>query len=455
MRALEREVGVIVYNRPQMSGEYSYDQVSLAEGIARYLAVALDNVRLMDELNTRRRDLELVRDSSLDFAQSLDMTEVLEAVVARLLDALAMHACDVYEVDHDSAVLRLLVSYDQDLDAGEAAGRETALDHYASSALAVESRQPVLVTSLDDQRLSQTERRLLERLGHRTQLSIPLHIRDRVIGLVKLYDDQEDRRLNDEEIELAGTICRFAALAIDKARLFDEQRTITERRDGLARRLQRLQSFSVDLNRKLDLAELQDVLDEVVGAALDLLHVRVAGVLSGSGEYLAVKALAVEGGPSLAAAEADLLQRCREALALPGDDVMAGGELVAASVVQGDGLLFAMLEGETPQQASTLVVADKQGGSFDDEDRLLLVTLAAQLSASLHNATAYQREHVIAETFQTALLHGPAGDPGYRRRSALPGRDRHGARGRRFLRPGDASAPADSWSSSGTCVARA
>jgi serine phosphatase RsbU (regulator of sigma subunit) len=51
-----------------------------------------------------------------------------------------------------------------------------------------------------------------------------------------------------------------------------------------------------------------------------------------------------------------------------------------------------------------LVVADKEHGLFDAEDRLLLSTLAAQLNASMHNAIAYQREHVIAETFQQALL---------------------------------------------------
>ena len=82
------------------------------------------------------------------------------------------------------------------------------------------------------------------------------------------------------------------------------------------------------------------------------------------------------------------------------------------AVAQSDGLLVAPLESEAPQQASTLVVADKQEGEFDDEDRLLVATLGAQLSASLHNATAYQREHAIAETFQQALLMEPPAIPG-------------------------------------------
>ena len=415
MRALDREVGVLVYNRPQASGEFDGEQVSLAESVARYLGVAIDNVRLMLELGAKRRDLELVRDSSLDFAQSLDLTEVLEAVVARLLDALGMHACDVYEVDQDAGVLRVLVSFDDlEFDDDAWAGHEVPLDYFAASALAISSRRPVLITSLDDPRLNEPERDLLQKLGHQTQLSIPLRIRDRVIALVELYD-REPRAFRGDEIDLARTICRFAALAVDKARLYDRQRVTAERSDRLARRLQRLQSFAVDLNRRLDRADLQDVLDEVAGAALDLLHVRTAAVLSGSGDYLAARALAMAGGGTpadLAIAESALLDRCREALATPGDEDMVGGDFLTVPVAQADGLLFAPLESEAPQQASTLVVADKQQGTFDDEDRLLVATLGAQLSASLHNATAYQREHAIAETFQTALLMEPPAIPG-------------------------------------------
>ena len=115
---------MLIFNRPQDAGDYSGEQTELAEGLARYIGVTLDNVRLMVELDTRRRDLELVRDSSLDFAQSLDMDEVLEAVVTRLLGALDMHACDIYEVDIDAGVMRNLVSYDDgEFDTGEWLGR--------------------------------------------------------------------------------------------------------------------------------------------------------------------------------------------------------------------------------------------------------------------------------------------------------------------------------------------
>jgi serine phosphatase RsbU (regulator of sigma subunit) len=415
MRSLEREVGVIVYNRPQDGGEYSGEQVTLAEGLARYIGVTVDNVRLMFELNTRRRDLELVRDSSLDFAQSIDMDEVLEAVTSRLLGALDMSACEIHEVDMDAGVIRTLVSFAHGaFDETEWKGREYPIDYFATSAMAIRSRRPVIVTSLDDPRLNLVERDMMRADGHNTELIIPLRIREHVIALVELMDDREGRDFSDEEVELARSMCRFAALAIDKARLYDRQRDTAERRDRLARRLQRLQSFAVDLNQRLDRADLQEVLDEVTRAAVDLLQARSAAVVAGAGEYVAVRSLAVAGAPppsELATAGADLLARCAQGAAPAGED-FAAAEGVSALAGRDDTLLIAPLEGESAPQPSVLVVADKQQGEFDDEDRLLLATLAAQLNASMHNAIAYQREHMIAETFQQALLMAPPAIPG-------------------------------------------
>lgn len=459
VQAPDRDVGVIVLNRPRASGEFSGEQIDFVESSAKYVGVAIENVRLMIEARARRRDLELVRDSSLDFAQSLDMNEVLEAIVARLLDALGMEACDVYEVDADDGSLRLLVSYeDWAFDDDVSVGRVFALEEFATSALAISTRRPVLVNSPDDPRLSEVEAELFRRYGHRTQLSVPLRIRDRVIGLVEVFDNRESRSLSAEQIQLANAICRFAALALDKARLYDEQRRIADRLDRLAAQLQRLQGFALEVNRRLEIADPQDVLDEAVRVAVELLGVRVAAAVGGQGDQLVVQALAaateppwgggdddgetgeagawgdpveeragarrgavtvatsldtLTSGPLLPVAIAgELLERARPALTPVPDSLLAPDGVVTPRVDQSDGLLVVPIESETPQHVAALVMLDKQAGTFDDDDRLLAATLAATLGASLHNATVYQREHEIAETFQQAMLMQPPPLPG-------------------------------------------
>ncbi len=448
VQAPDRDVGVVILNRARASGEFSDEQIDFVESSAKYVGVAIENVRLMLDARARRHDLELVRDSSLDFAQSLDMNEVLEAIVSRLLDALGMEACDVYEVDADDGSLRLLVSYedwgfDEDVDIG----RVFPLESFASSALAVSTRRPVLVNSADDSRLSEVEAELFRRYGHRTQLSVPLRIRDRVIGLVEVFDNRESRTLSAEEIQLANAICRFAALALDKARLYDEQRRTADRLDRLAGQLQHLQGFALEVNRRLEVADPQEILDEAVRVAVELLGVRAAAAVGGRGEQLVVQALAATAGrswgdagegeegdgsdapPASAAVVAspnalswgpllpvalasEVIERCRPVLTPVPDTLLAPDGSVTPRVDQSDGLLIVPIESETPTHVSALVMLDKAAGTFGDDDRLLAATLAAQLGASLHNATVYHREHAIAETFQQALLMQPPPIPG-------------------------------------------
>jgi serine phosphatase RsbU (regulator of sigma subunit) len=442
VQAPERDVGVVVLSRPRANGEFTNEQVDFVESAAKYVGVAIENVRLMSEAAARRRDLELVRDSSLDFAQSIDMNEVLEAIVVRLLDALGMEACDVYEVDPDGGSLRLLVSYeDWAFDDDITAGHVFVLEQFASSALAVSTRRPVLVNSADDPRLSEVEAEYFRRYGHRTQLNVPLRIRDRVIGLVEVFDNRAARELIPEEIQLANAICRFAALALDKARLYDEQRRIADRLDRLAGQLQHLQGFALDINRKLEVAEAQEILDEAVRVAVELLGVRAAAAVGGQGDQLVVQALAAapawddepdedesshaDGPPILGPAESvsfgpllsvalagEVLERVRPVLTPVPDTLLGPEDTVAPWVDSSDGVLVVPIESETPQHVAALVMLDKRIGAFGEDDRLLAATLAAQLGASLHNATVYQREHVIAETFQQALLMQPPPIPG-------------------------------------------
>ena len=416
MRALDREVGVLVYNRPQASGDFDPEQVSLAEYVARYLGVAVDNVRLMLELGAKRRDLELVRDSSLDFAQSLDMTEVLEAVVTRLLDALGMHACDVYEVDQDAGVLRVLVSFDDlEFDEDEWTGRELPLDHFAASALAVASRRPVLVTSLDDPRLSDVERELLERLGHQTQLSIPLRIRDRVIALVELFDTgsratsatrrsiwrapsagsplspstRRDCTTSSASPPSAATVWRGACSACSRSPSTSTgASTAPSFRTCWTRSPTRRSTCCTCARRPCS-----------------------AGPASiwPSRRWPWRAGLRRSASPRPRASSwsaAGRLSRCRPTRPWPAASSSLSRWRRATACCSRPSRARRR---SRPRRSSS---PTSREGEFDDEDRLLVATLGAQLSASLHNATAYQREHAIAETFQQALLMEPPAIPG-------------------------------------------
>jgi serine phosphatase RsbU (regulator of sigma subunit) len=426
LRASGKDVGVVLYHRNREAGAFTGEQKRFVENTVSYVAAVIENVRLMVELTERRRELELVRDASLDLAESIDTDSVLRAVVMRLVNALEMDACDIYATDLDQDRLSVLVSYDQGLfDQSSYRGSVVPLSRWASSKLAVSTRRPVFINSLDDERYSQEERELALQAGFVCQLSLPLRVGDRVLGLVELYARRTRHDLSEEMIDMARAICRFAALAIDKARVYDVQRATADQLRGLTTQLQQLQTVSLQLSRGLGRADTKQVLDDVARAAVGLLGVGTAAVVEHDAAGLRVRSMANEPGlpdEGDEAARRGLLGRLRAFVPSGDEDLHGGTSLLPGPWLVSDGLLLVPVEGDPLGAPALLVLADKRAAAFSEEDAALAVTLAAQLAASLRNTITYQQEHEIAETLQEALLvqvpHLPGLDVGVKYRPA-------------------------------------
>ena len=192
LRASDFGLGAMIFSRPDGSGQFSGEQVGFAGSAGGHVAVAIENARLLGQLDTKQRDLSLVIESSLDFAASLEPRTVIEAVVERLMALLGAGACDIHVVEPGGEAVRTVVSFDRgEFDFGEAIGRVWPLADFPSTARVVASGRPVAIMSLDDPALNDAERGLLQKNGKTSQLGVPLKVRDRVIGVVELFDDKE------------------------------------------------------------------------------------------------------------------------------------------------------------------------------------------------------------------------------------------------------------------------
>jgi serine phosphatase RsbU (regulator of sigma subunit)/transcriptional regulator with GAF, ATPase, and Fis domain len=410
LRALGEELGVVVLGRTQEGLSYAPDQVRFAESVAGYTAVALESARLLRELAAREKDLSLVVASSLDFAASLELGEVLRAVIARLVAALSVSECELYAVDLERRTLVALAGMDvAEPQMASTPGSEYDMQEWSSTLVAVNASVPLVVYGTDDERLSVVERHYFEQRGFSSLLSLPLKARDRVIGLVEMFDRAPGRRFTEADIALAEAVCQFAGLAIDNASLYEDQRSTAERNDRLIQQLQRLMGIAMRLNHLQTQPDAQRLLDTVVrsGAGLlDALRVAIVSVEEGA---ITVHALH----------DAEKSQEADEVLEGPRPVPMWLGGFVPPKpalswrpadtpmTTRQDGHLIVPVSSPQIAEEAYLVFDDKRRGTFGAEDELLASTLAIQLAASLTNTQTYRREYEIAETLQNALQLEP------------------------------------------------
>ena len=140
LRAFELGVGAMVFSRPAGAAHIHAEQVRFAGSVGGHIAVAVENSRLMAELDARQRDLSLVVESSLDFASSLEAHTVIEAVVERLVTLLDVSACDIHVLEPAADAVRTVVSYDRErFDFGDVIGRLWPLADYPVTGRVVET----------------------------------------------------------------------------------------------------------------------------------------------------------------------------------------------------------------------------------------------------------------------------------------------------------------------------
>ena len=209
-----------------------FPHLALLQGLAQLAAQALTNAALHRDLAAHDRRADLVNESSLAFASSLKPQEVFLATAQRLCVAIDVPNCDIYSLTGpDELTCEVSVV---DYEAHPAwPGERYVLHEWAMAQLAVQTRTTLAVASAQDRRLNELERRDMREYGERSFMAVPLFAKDSVIGLIYLLESRTERTFTSDEIATVESVARMAALAIDNASAYHEQKELARRLTSL------------------------------------------------------------------------------------------------------------------------------------------------------------------------------------------------------------------------------
>ncbi len=389
--AADRVLGALVVYR-DTPGPFTPDEVDLLQAFAAQAAIAVQNARLYDEAERRRREAEVVADVARTINASLDLDTILQRVVEAAKDLCGSDMAHIAlrNAGADALVFRYWAGPRSrgpqpfEVAPGKGVGGQVLL-----------TGRPFRTEDYaEDPRITKDYVATIQGEGIVASMAVPIRMMgDRIEGLL-FVDNRTRRPFGDRDEAILMRLADHAAIAIRNARLLIQSESRRRAAESLAD-LGRLVSQS------LNLQEVARRIADSVRALLDASASTLYRVDETSGDLVAL-ASSGELGPALAGdlvlprgtGVSWLAVRERRPVVTPnaladprvvlGPEWRARAELAPFRAVLGLPLTV------QDRVIGALAVADREGRVFDAEEVRLVQTFADQAALALDNARLYE-----------------------------------------------------------------
>jgi signal transduction histidine kinase len=224
-------LGVITILKSKVE-PFNQRSIELVTTFADQAVIAIENVRLLQELRARTgelarsvEELQALGEVSRAVSSSLDLETVLNTVVARAAQLSAAQGGVIYEYNEAMQEFHHAVRGSHNLDPDLAAVLDSAplrLGEGVAGRAAV-LRAPVQVTDILDEQAYGVGRirTIFQHHGYRALLGVPILFEQRILGVLVVWRT-EPGSFNPEIVHLLQTFANQSVLAIQNARLFRE-----------------------------------------------------------------------------------------------------------------------------------------------------------------------------------------------------------------------------------------
>ena len=281
-------VGVMVCIGQAPRRLQSFEQL-LIDSITEQIGVAYENAELFNRLQRNLDRTRALHEVNLAVNSNLELNSVLNVLFDQTGRLVPHAAAEIRLLNRETGLLEATACRNLDVKEWKAvrAGRGLAK-------IVLETQAPLAIRDVQrDPRTSNPE--FMRREGIVSFLGVPLTVIGDVIGCFIVFT-REDHDFVDEEIELFSALASQAALAIHKARLYEQ---VTRQTEGLTAANAELKRHTLEqgvVAHLGDLAlggcDLQSLMDEAVVLVTQVLQVEYAKVLEllPGGHALALRA---------------------------------------------------------------------------------------------------------------------------------------------------------------------
>jgi GAF domain-containing protein len=274
-----RPIGVLVLMRSRVE-RFTENQIELVTTFADQAVIAIQNVRLFDDVQKRTEELSASLEQQTATANVLDVISrsafdlraVFETVAENSVRLCGADRAHVYRFD--GALLQVGAGFNVPQEFQEWAEKNpNRPGRHSTSARAALERRTVHI--LDVQADPEYSYKAADFEPIRTALGVPILKGEELLGVIVVYH-LEVRPFTDKQIALVETFADQAAIAIENVRLFEAEQ---QRSHELAESLQQ-QTATSDVLKVISRStfDLQTVLDTLAESAVRLCEADIASI---------------------------------------------------------------------------------------------------------------------------------------------------------------------------------
>ncbi|MFZ2087432.1 MAG: GAF domain-containing protein [Desulfobaccales bacterium] len=195
--------------------EFTLDEVDFACAIAELGAQAISNAQMYESRTRELNFLKGLQEVSKAINSALDVKKVLQLLVKNATTALDIKAAAVRLLDENRQQMELVASYglsERYITKGPVTSDKSISEAMLGKAVSI-------YDVAHDARATYPKEAAEE--GIRSILSVPIALKGKVIGVLRIYTS-EHRDFSDDEITFISSLAEQGALAMENARMFQK-----------------------------------------------------------------------------------------------------------------------------------------------------------------------------------------------------------------------------------------
>lgn len=376
LQTRDKNFGVLLFPHP-VRGMFGPSRMRLLLGLAMQIGMTLENHISLQETQRRTREYELMTQMGQVISSHLDANEVLLAIHREIGLLVDTHTFYIAFADEDLLRFELEVIED-DVHPKRARKLGNGLSEYV-----IRTGQPLLVESNMEQTRQRIGATFVPGRPAKSFCGVPIFMQGKSVGIMAALNYEKEGVYTARDVELLQTAAGQVAVAVENARLFEEQQRRT-------RYLTFLNNVSKTAISSQDAEQMLDDIVSQIQQNFHLDHIGI-GVLDYATKEIEIKAEA--GTSSLALGKRIPLgvgvmgkvARTNEKMLIQKSDGHLLGVLAEARSV----LCLPLNYGES--MLGVLNIESRSEQAFKEQDVLILGTLADLLATALHNVFVFQK----------------------------------------------------------------